>query len=215
MPEDRPPIRRASTSRGDSVIGKVATTAEALLKDHWLADVSISSLAEKAGVVRASLLYQFKNGWPDVASTLVTNVLFRVFDEILIDKLKERSQQDVMESVTTALLSVVELAEQSGRLVANLRSQMFVWGDDNNELFHAPSQDFNEELAEVLALKVGPITDSHRYSAEFLINFALDMAAGTGLYPWTADERRTLIRAQVDLTISGLKTNLAGSDRLS
>lgn len=209
MTESKDFARKAKTERGETVIAKVSDAAVRLLKDRWVSDISISALAKEAGVVRASLFFQFERGWPDIAATLASSVLFREFDDILISRLDGRSYDDPVDCIVNALHSFLNLAEESGRLVQNLRSQMFVWGQENDKFFHLPSQDFSEQLAETLALAVGPRTDAHRDSAEMLINFGLDIAGGAGMYPWTMDERRSLIRSQVAVTLLGLRVAVA------
>jgi hypothetical protein len=104
------------------------------------------------------------------------------------------------------LETFINLAEKSGLLVANLRSQMFVWGTDSDEFFHLPAQDYNEEFAELLAQEDPEVTDAHRHAAEALINFALDVAAGAGLYPWTTEEKRELVKSHVHVTLAGLQS---------
>ncbi len=208
MPKDKW-TKQAKTARGDKVIERVIGAGQSLLQERWLSEISIRSLSEKANVERASLLYQFKRGWPDIACTLAGGVLFREFDSILIERLDERTRDDASSCATRALMSFVDLAEGTGKLVANLRSQMFVWGQIGDSYFHLPAQDYNQELAEVLANGKDKVTDAQIYAAEFLIHFALDIAGGAGLYPWTAEERRELVRKNVEITVTGLNAEVA------
>ena len=205
--------KQAKTVRGDKVIELVLGAAQSLLQERWLNKISIRSLAEKAGVERASLFYQFKRGWPDIACTLAGGVLFREFDSILIEHLDERTRDDASSCATRALMSFVDLAEGTGKLVSNLRSQMFVWGQDGDSYFHLPGQDYNQELAEVLSNGKDKVTDSHIYAAESLINFSLDIAGGAGLYPWTAEERRKLLTKNVEITVTGLSAMITSDER--
>ena len=212
MPKDKW-SKEAKTDRGERVIARVIGAAQSLLQERWLSKISIRSLSEKANVERASLLYQFERGWPDIACTLAGGVLFREFDSILIEHLEERTRDDASSCATQALMSFVDLAEDTGKLVANLRSQMFVWGRIGDSYFHLPAQDYNQGLAEVLANSKDEVTDAHIYAAESLINFALDIAGGAGLYPWTAAERRELLKKNIDISVAGLNTMTAESHR--
>lgn len=213
MSDKKRKTRKAKTERGATVVEKVTGAAERLLQDHWLSDVSVSALAEEAGVVRASLFLQFEGGWPDVAATMVDTLLFQEFDRILVDRLVGRSKRDPEKSIVAALQSFVTLADKSGRLVPNLRSQMYVWGSENDEIFHLPSQDYSEQLTEVIALAVPPNSELHRAAAEVLINFSLDMAGGVGMCAWSSNERKNFIRRQVSITLAGLSRLVAeGSD---
>ena len=63
--------RKAKTSRGVDVMDRVVEAAKTLLSENWLDEVSITELAREAGIVRASLLLQFPNGWPDIANTIL------------------------------------------------------------------------------------------------------------------------------------------------
>ena len=203
--------RQGKTARGDKVIERVLEAAQSLLQEKWLSKISIRTLSEEADVPRASLLYQFEHGWPDIACSLAGGVLFQRFDSILIEHLDGKGHDDAPSCIARALISFIDLAEGTGKLVPNIRSQMFVWGQIGDSYFHLPAQDYNQELAEVLANGRDKVTDVHIYAAEFLVNFALDIAGGAGLYPWTAEERRDLVRKNVEITVAGLSAT-ASSD---
>ena len=209
MSDERQPIRTAPTLRGQDTMTRILKTAQTLLEDHWLSDLSISALAKKADVKRTSLLLRFPNGWSDIAVSLADQLLFNPFDQRVISILDGPRSKSIAENTVYALDTFVELGTKSGRLVANLRSHMFVWGDENNELFHIPAQDYNEEFAELLAGDGQTVTDNHRFVAEALINFALDVAGGVGLYPWTTKERRELVRKHVEIALAGLNSLVA------
>lgn len=204
MSEERRPIRTAPTLRGQDTMTRILKTAQTLLEDHWLSDLSISALAKSADVKRTSLLLRFPNGWSDIAVSLVDQLLFNPFDQRVISILDGPRSKSTAENAVYALDIFVKLGTKSGRLVANLRSHMFVWGDANNELFHLPSQDYNEEFAELLAGHGQTVTENHTFTAEALINFALDVAGGVGLYPWTTKEKRELVRKHVEIVLAGL-----------
>ena len=191
------------TARGDKVIDRVLEAAQSLLQEKWLSKISIRRLCKEADVARASLFYQFERGWPDIVCVL-EGVLFQRFDSILNERLDGKSHDDTTSCITRALMSFIDLAEGTGKLVPNIRSQMFVWGQKGNNFFHCPAQDYIQGLAEVLANGRDKVTDVHIYAAEFLVNFALDIAGGTGLYSWTAQERRELVRKNVEITVAGL-----------
>jgi len=196
--------KRGKTARGDRVIERVLESAQSLLQEEWLNKISIRQLSKHANVTRASLLLQFEYGWPEIASTLTSKVLFQEFDSILNQHLNGKTREDDSSCITRALNSFVDLAGETGKLVANLRSQMFLWGHHGDSDFHLAAQDFNTELAEVLASGRANVTDSHQYAAESLINISLDIAGGVGLYPWTVEERRELLTKNVRIVVTGL-----------
>ena len=204
MTNSQRPIRQAKTRRGQDVMRQVLSSARSLLEERYLNDISILELAEEAGVVRASLLLQFRNGWPDIACTLAYQALFGPFDRMVVDMLESDMENNLSKNAAKPLETFIDLAEKTGLLVPNLRAQMFVWGDENYLLFSLPGQDFNEQFAELLADGAENVSDDHRYAAEVLINLALDMAGGVGLYGWTADERRDLLRRHVEIVLDGL-----------
>ena len=67
--------RKAKTPRGVDVMDRVVKAAKKLLGENWLDQISITELAREAGIVRASLLLQFPNGWPDIANTILIREL--------------------------------------------------------------------------------------------------------------------------------------------
>lgn len=196
--------REAKTERGEKVVDQVLSTAQSLLQERWLGEISIRELAKKAGVERASLLFQFPAGWSEISAALTTAVLFGEFDRILIDRPNEQDRHEAHKSIEQALMSFVDLSERTGKLVPNLRSQMFVWGPAGDGDFHRPGQDFNQQLAEALACSQDAVTEEQIYAAECLVNSALDIAGGAGLYPWTAEEQRRLLVNHVEMIIAGL-----------
>ena len=212
MAEARQPIREAPTTRGNEMMDRILKTARSMLEVRWLGDISVSALAKEAGVKRTSLLLQFPGGWPDIASSLADELLFNPFDQCVIAALDGKLTKNVAENTVRALDIFISLGANSGRLVANIRSEMFVWGDANNELFHRIAQDYNEEFAELLAYNDQTVADDHRYAAEALVNFALDIAGGAGLYPWTTEEKRELVRKHVENTLAGLESIVAAPE---
>ena len=128
--------------------------------------------------------------------------MFHEFDQIVLNALDSDPRPNRAKTAIRALETFINLAEKTGRLVPNLRAQMFVWGEKNDESFHMIGQDYNEEFAELLAGNGQAVTDEHRAGAEALISFALDLAGGAGMYPWTITEQRELLRKHVALMLA-------------
>ena len=196
------------SARGQDSMEQVVGTATRMLRERWIADISISELARESGVVRASLLFAFPNGWPDVANTVAIRTLFEPFDKEL-DALLERPPRVLKPGhVTRVLSTLLDLAQQTGRLLPNLRAQMFVWGEDNQAIFRHGLQDWNAGLASVLAGKEETKGTAHIAAAENLINFTLDLAAGAGYVTSTEKWRRAILKDTVELIFRGIGKNL-------
>jgi hypothetical protein len=164
----------------------------------------MSELAREAGVVRASLLLQFPNGWFDITWDLVGGILGRPFEEALTVLYEDKRRPKSAGEISGLLETFVDVSEKTGRLVPNLRSQMFVWGEEYGAMWRIPAQDWVEEVAEFTVEERGEITDAHRTAAEALINHALDLAGRGGFFLYSGEEKRAEIRRLVSITLDGL-----------
>jgi AcrR family transcriptional regulator len=198
-------LRRPKTQRGQEARESILAAAEALLIVRRLEDVSISELARESGVVRASLFFHFPDGWPDIACALFIDIFFQRFEGAILPLLDKMPTRTKASDTVRVLKAFFDLAGETGLLVANLRAQMFVWGEENQGIWQCGVEDSNACLGALLAGGDEKITKDHLYAAEGLINIALDLAAGAGSYPHTAKEKLALLKRNVELTTAGLK----------
>ena len=69
-------IRRgAHTPRGQQTRAAILKAARQMCSQQWLDQLSLAELAREAGTTRASVLFQFQEGWPDIAAELMIEEL--------------------------------------------------------------------------------------------------------------------------------------------
>ena len=95
--------------------------------------------------------------------------------------------------------------DRAGLLYPNLRSQMFVWGEENAGVMRCLLIDVLDAMAEMMKQAAPKGSEqSCVYAAEVLFGTALDLAAAPGLHYRTFKERREALRNTIDLTVAGL-----------
>jgi len=197
--------RKAKTPRGVDVMDRVVEAAKTLLSENWLDEVSITELAREAGIVRASLLLQFPNGWPDIANTILIREFSNDYLIWLCDLGEKQKERYVNDRVFEALNFILTRAEGTGLLYPNLRSQMFVWGEENFGVTYCLLIDTLNSIVEIMG-QVGSKRSEQacEYAAEALFNIALDLAAAPSLHYRTFKDRREVLRNTIDLILAGL-----------
>ena len=193
------------THRGRDVRQSVYDAAEKLLQERWLGDISVVGLAKEAGIARASLLFQFPKGWFDIAWDLVGVVIGNPFEDALNALYNEPSRPKSPEAIASLMETFIDVADGKGRLVPNLRSQMFVWGEEHGSQWRIPAQDWVEEISDLMVADKKDITDEHRTVAESLTQFALDLAGRGGFYLYRTENKRERIRQSVVVALAGLE----------
>ena len=69
-------IRRgAHTARGRETRAAILAAARRICSEQWLDQLSLAELAREAGTTRASVLFQFPEGWLDIAAELMVEEL--------------------------------------------------------------------------------------------------------------------------------------------
>ncbi len=77
--------RTAHTPRGRETRAAILKAARKNCSEQWLDQLSLTELARTAGTTRASVLFQFPEGWPDIAAELQVEELDavrRAIDEL-------------------------------------------------------------------------------------------------------------------------------------
>jgi AcrR family transcriptional regulator len=174
-----------------------------MCSDTWLDQLSLAELARAAGTTRASVLFQFPEGWPDIAAELLIEQLLAAREAI--DELaKARLRPE--ERLRQSLRYFVTLGEELGALPPNVRAFSYFWGDPTDALV-APTRDaILDQIAELLRA-VAPGRQSlaeARSAAEPLVFFAFDLAAAPIYRRLRSEERAARLDVAITLTLKGL-----------
>lgn len=212
------------TQRGRDTREQILSAARRLVSERWVDEVPFTDLAEAAQVARASLLYAFGH-W--------RNVLWDLFEEEmdLLDEARTRAnrlrRRRLSDGAFEMLAVLLDRADETGLLYPNLRGAMSTWqGEPTDEaLFGAcpsaplrrdvlaawalvrlqPSYEAVEELLGIPQDKslgegeVRPVP-----IGECLVNFALDLAAGSPSSFSTLQDRRLALRRCLDVFADSL-----------
>lgn len=223
-PTDTPTPREPKTQRGRDTRDEILAAARKLVSERWVDEIPFTELAVAAGVARASLLHAFPN-WRNVLGDLLweeVNVLDESYSAASALKRVRPSER-----AYAMLVPLLDRAERSGRLYPNLRGAMFTWhgelsevDDSDASLGLPPSREMlgafmriqlydNYTAVESLlgiprdaALKPNEFGPSP--IGECLVNFALDLAAGSPSYFATFDDRRGTLRSVIGLVAAGI-----------
>ena len=123
----------------------------------------------------------------------------------LYDLAEKHTKRPVNDRLFEALDFVLSRAESAGLLYPNLRSQMFVWGEENAGVMRCLLIDVLDAMVEMMKQAAPKGSEqSCVYAAEVLFGTALDLAAAPGLHYRTFKERREALRNTIDLTVAGL-----------
>ena len=198
--------RQPKTERGSNVIGRVVATAKSLLAERWLDEISISELARAAGVARASLLLQFSKGWPDVAWEVFASEFNQQIEDVAVNLVSDPGSRSANERLYELLDQILMRANETGLLYRNLRSQMFVWGDDYDFQAEIQLSDLHETMPEILA-QASPQVDtmSVEIMARRLFEETLDLAASSEAIWGDLEARRKILRVMIDVVVRGVQ----------
>jgi hypothetical protein len=118
----------------------------------------------------------------------------------------EETKRPVRDLLFETFDTFLTKAENSGLLYANLRSQMFVLGDENAAVIRV---NFVDLFAGIVMMfeRVNPDGDygSYQYAADMLLNFALDLAGKPSFSSESFTERRETLQTMIDVTIAGME----------
>ena len=197
-------IRRgARTPRGRETRAAILKAARQMCTERWLDQLSLAELAREAGTTRASVLFQFPEGWPDIAAELLLEEL-EVSTRAMAELAKGRLKPDA--KLRASLHQVLERAEELGALLPNLRAFNFFWGDMIQAAV-APAANANlDRIAKLLrdtAPGRQPIAES-RDSAEALYAFALDLVCAPLYRHLTPAQRAAKLDTAINLMLKGL-----------
>src|SRR5678816_2515269 len=67
--------RGTHTAQGKQTRSAILAAARRMCSEHWLDELSLAGLARIAGTTRASVLFQFPEGWLDIAAQLMMEEL--------------------------------------------------------------------------------------------------------------------------------------------
>jgi AcrR family transcriptional regulator len=213
------------TRRGWDTYDVILAAARRLASDRWVEDVSFVDLATEAGVARASLLHLFPH-W--------RNVLWELFEQEadFLDNAYEQARRLKREQpndrVYAMLADLLNRAEKTGLLYPNLRGALFTWHGEptDQELSDSsPTTPLGRGVLAAFALvrlqqhyvavedllgiphdeSLKPNEVSPVPIGECLVNFALDLAAGSPTHFATFAARRRTLRSFIELVAAGLR----------
>lgn len=195
--------RGAHTPRGRETRAAILKAARKMCSEQWLDQLSLAELAREASTTRASVLFQFPEGWPDIAAELMIEEL-----EAARDHAEEISGQRLKapEALRRSLRYFLERGEALGALPANVRAFSYFWGDAIDALV-APTRDAILGKVARLLQAVAPGRQSMteaRAAAEVLVHFALDLVASPHFRRLNSEERSAQLDTAVNLAIKGL-----------
>lgn len=200
----QPRLRRgAHTARGRETRAAILAAARQICSGQWLDQLSLAELARVAGTTRASVLFQFPEGWPDIAAELQLEQFetARVaLDAIARERLKPE------ERLRRSLHYLMSMGEDMGALLPNLRAFSYFWGDATDAQV-APTRDAILNQIALLLRTVAPGRQSAveaRTAAEDLVFFAFDLVAAPMYRRLTRDERAARLDTAIKLMLKGL-----------
>ena len=197
-------IRRgARTPRGRETRAAILKAARKMCAECWLDQLSLAELAREAGTTRASVLFQFPEGWPDIAAELLIEEL-EVSAKAMAALAKGRTKPDAQ--LRASLHHVLTRADELGALLPNLRAFNSFWGD-NVQAIVAPADNANLERIAQLLRSTAPGRQSaaeSRDSAEALYAYALDLVCAPLHRHLTAEQRTAKLDTAINLMLKGL-----------
>jgi AcrR family transcriptional regulator len=195
--------RGARTPRGRETRAAILLAARRMCSERWLDQLSLAELAREAGTTRASVLFQFPEGWPDIAAELLLEELAAAAAEMAE---LEKGQLKPEARLRAALHYVPRRADELGALLPNLRAFNFFWGEMVDAAV-APAANANmDRIARLLrdtAPGRQPIAES-RDAAEALYAFALDLVCAPIYRHLGTDQRTAKLDSAIDLMLRGL-----------
>ena len=195
--------RGAKTPRGQKTRAAILAAAREMCSSRWLDELSLAELARAAGTTRASVLFQFPEGWPDIAAQLLAEELegaSRVAGALSAERMNAR------ERLRKLLQYGLQRGEELGALLPNLRAFKYFWGDVIDAVV-APQQ---AAIFEQLALTIRAAAPGRqspadlRNAAEALYTYALELACAPAFRQISLEERAAKLDSAMTLTLRGL-----------
>ena len=195
--------RGARTVRGRETRAAILAAARRVCSEHWLDQLSLAELAREAGTTRASVLFQFPDGWLDIAAELLIEELEaarKAVDELVKARLKPE------ERLRKSLHYFLAHGEELGALLPNLRAFSYFWGDAADAQV-APVRDATLDQVALLLRATAPGRQpaaEARDAAETLVFFAFDLVAAPMFRRLRPEERAAKLDTAITLILKGL-----------
>jgi AcrR family transcriptional regulator len=202
-PARQRPRRVAQTARGQQTRAAILGAARQLCSEKWLDQLSLAELARTARTTRASVLFQFPEGWLDIAAELMVEE-FEAWREAALEI--ARSGLGPEERLRQALQWVLERGAEQGAFLPNVRAFNLVWGELIDTAASASRNAAFEYVADQLRQSV-PETVSRselRTAAELLAFFAIDLVCTPMYRRLPPQERAAKLDAAISLALAGL-----------
>ena len=198
--------RGAQTPRGRETRAAILAAARIACSEQWLDQLSLAELARAAGTTRASVLFQFPEGWLDIAAELLIEefeAARTAVDEIVKARLRPE------ERLRRSLHYFLARGEELGALLPNVRAFSYFWGDATDAQV-APTRDAILDRVALLLRATAPGRQSAaeaRNAAETLVFFAFDLVAAPMFRRLRPEERAAKLDTALALIRKGLTTH--------
>jgi AcrR family transcriptional regulator len=195
--------RGAQTVRGQQTRAAILAAARQLCSEKWLDQLSLAELARTAGTTRASVLFQFPEGWLDIAAELMVEEFEAWHAASLVIS---QSKLEPQERLREALQWVLTRGAEQGAFLPNVRAFNHVWGEMIDTAAAGSRNDAFEYVAEQLR-QIVPATASKtdlRTAAELLAFFAIDLVCTPMYRRLPPHERAAKLDAAISLALAGL-----------
>ena len=195
--------RGAKTPRGQKTRASILAAAREMCSSRWLDELSLAELARAAGTTRASVLFQFPEGWPDIAAQLLIEEL-ETAAAVTAELAKSRQKPE--QRLRAALHYMLGRGEELGALLPNLRAFNLIWGD---AIDATVTPYLEASLARIMQLlcDTAPGRQSladARNAAEVLYSFALDLACAPPYRRMSAADRTEKLDTAITIMLKGL-----------
>lgn len=197
------PRRGAQTARGRETRAAILKAARKMCTEQWLDQLSLAELAREAGTTRASVLFQFPDGWPDIAAELLIEEM-QLAAQAAGQQVAARAEPE--ERLRRSLHYILERGEELGALLPNVRAFNYFWGD-TLEAMVAPSREQATNEVGRLLRDTAPgrqTVPESRDAAELLFFYALDLMCAPMFRRLTSEERAAKLDHAIDLVVKGL-----------
>jgi AcrR family transcriptional regulator len=195
--------RGARTPRGQKTRAAILAAARQMCSSRWLDELSLAELARAAGTTRASVLFQFPEGWPDIAAQLLAEEL-EAASAAAAALAAERMGAE--ERLRRLLRYGLQRGEELGALLPNLRAFKYFWGDVIDAVV-APQQAlvFDQLALAIRAATPGRQSPSDlRNAAEALYTYAIELACAPAFRRLAFEERLAKLDSATTMAIRGL-----------
>ena len=195
--------RGAHTPRGRETRAAILRVARKSCSEQWLDQLSLAELAREAGTTRASVLFQFPEGWLDIAAELMVEEFEagrRAVDELVKARLKPEDR------LRKSLHHFLAQGEELGALLPNLRAFSYFWGDAADAHVAPTREAILDQIAALLGATApgGQPAAESRNAAETLMFFAFDLVAAPIYRRLRPEERAAKLDTAIALTLKGL-----------